>query len=131
MDAEPLAVHEVRRPTVLRHLLCRLRHRQRQLVEIGHCRHGAILASRPPPASIQPSSVSADTGAVDHPQFPWRPLGALLSNGAFSARPRSIAPSPSSAAVVASSANCSSGGATSTPPRWYACSPSSTASDST
>ena len=37
-----LPVHEVRGPPVLGHLLRRLRHRERELVEVGHGRHAAI-----------------------------------------------------------------------------------------
>jgi hypothetical protein len=47
MAAEQLAVGEVSRPTVLGQLLRRLRQLERELVEIGHRRHGAHSATRP------------------------------------------------------------------------------------
>src|SRR6266511_3188852 len=45
MAAEELAVDEVRGTRVVGHLLRRLRHRQRELVEVGHRRHGASLSA--------------------------------------------------------------------------------------
>jgi hypothetical protein len=38
-----LAVNQVRRPAVVGHLLRRLRHREGELVQVGHRRHGVTV----------------------------------------------------------------------------------------
>ena len=46
MGAEELAVHEVGGTALVAHLPGRVRHRKRELVEVGHRRHGFTLPVR-------------------------------------------------------------------------------------
>jgi hypothetical protein len=49
VEAEHLPVDEVGGPPVLRELLRRRRHREGELVEVGHRRHRREFATCPPP----------------------------------------------------------------------------------
>jgi hypothetical protein len=53
LAAEQLAVGEVRRPAVLGDGLGRVRERQRELVEVGHGRHGETLPRERGPRSLR------------------------------------------------------------------------------